>query len=74
MVEYLIKKGADCKVAIDPRGYAKQEADISLTIEFYKLSNGQALSPKRLSHLKTLLTAMRSIPDDELPKTINIPD
>ena len=68
MTEYIIKQGADCRIAVEPSGFGKQAADIKVMLEI------GVLETTRLNHLRKLLVQMLEIPDEELPKTINIPD
>ncbi len=69
MTEYRIQKGADGRVATDPTGYNKQRADILVATQ----SHG-GITTERQNHLLRLLTAMDEIPENQLPKTIEIPD
>lgn len=78
MTEYLIKNGADCRIAVNKDELKLQEADIKNTLELNKLitesGHPPAVSPERLRHLGKLLTAINRISESELPKTVNIPD
>jgi len=64
MKEYVINQGADCLVAVDETGFAKQIVDMQFALK----SGGPR--PGRLDHLRKLVDIMQSTPEAELPKTV----
>jgi len=77
MKEYLIEQGADCRLATDPvTGFGKQAKDIFLVIETNTsiAERGGKYVTNNLSHLKLLYELMMEIPDEDLPKKIEVPD